>query len=186
MLEIKNHHVGNEIVKLVKKYSINFEKIIKRLQLTVLQCKKKVNWNIWATAVYILNDFKRAHSKTYSDLFVSTRKDLRAADLMIRDISLIKNFQTNASSDDDFVKNFSITASKVDIIEVDTPTSSIRAIVFKFSISKIASVTPRKTSQIERINQLNKSSIVSSAANSVSFQTRFFNLDKKVFALFIS
>ena len=41
MLEIRNHHVANEIVKLVKKYFINFEKIMKRLQLTVLKCKKK-------------------------------------------------------------------------------------------------------------------------------------------------
>ena len=152
MLEIRNHHVANEIVKLVKKYSINFEKIMKKLQLTVFKCKEKVNRNIRATVVYILNDFKRAHSKAYSDLFASTRENFRAADLMIKDMSLIKNFQANASSDDDFVENFSVTVSKVDITEADTPTSSTRAIVFKFSISKIVSVTPRKTSQAERIN----------------------------------
>ena len=34
MLGIKDHHIVNEVVKLVKKYSINFEKIMKRLQLT--------------------------------------------------------------------------------------------------------------------------------------------------------
>ena len=91
MLEVKNHHVANETVKLVKKYSINFEKIIKKLQLTILKCKKKMNRDIRATATYILNDFKRAHSKTYSDLFASTREDLRAADLIIKDMRLIKN-----------------------------------------------------------------------------------------------
>ena len=91
MLEIKDHHVANEIVKLVKKYFINFEKIMKRLQLTIFKCKKKMNRDIRATAVYILNDFKRAHSKIYSDLSASTRKNLRAADLMIRDMRLIKN-----------------------------------------------------------------------------------------------
>ena len=92
MLEIKNHHVANEIVKLVKKYFINFEKIIKRLQLTKFKCRKKMNRSIRATAAYILNDFKRAYSKIYSDFFASIRENLRAADLMIRDIKLIKNF----------------------------------------------------------------------------------------------
>ena len=92
MLEIRNHHVANEVVKFVKKYSINFEKIIKRLQLTVLKCRKKMNPNIRATVVYILNNFKRAHSKTYSDLFASTRKNLCAADLMIKNMRLIENF----------------------------------------------------------------------------------------------
>ena len=95
MFEIKNHHVANEIVKLVKKYSINFEKIMKRLQLTIFKCKKKMNRDIRATAVYILNDFKRAHSKIYSDLSASIRKNLRAANLMIKDMRLIENFQAN-------------------------------------------------------------------------------------------
>ena len=92
MLEVKNHHVANEIVKLVKKYFIDFEKIMKRLQLTILKCRKKMNWSIRTTAVYILNDFKRAHSKVYSDLFTSTRKNFRAADLIIRNMKLIKKF----------------------------------------------------------------------------------------------
>ena len=130
MLEIKNHHVANEIVKLVKKYSINFEKIMKRLQLTVFKCKKKVNRDIRATVIYILNNFKHAHNKIYSDFFTSTRKNLRVADLIIRNMNLIKNFQANVSSDDDFVKSFSVTANRIDIIETDTPTSSTRTVVF--------------------------------------------------------
>ena len=92
MLEVRNHHVANETVKLVKKYSINFEKIMKRLQLTVFKCREKVNWSIRAIVVYILNDFKRAHSKTYSDFSASIRKNFRAADLMIRNMRLIKKF----------------------------------------------------------------------------------------------
>ena len=152
MLKIKDHHVANEIVKLVKKYSINLEKIMKRLQLTVLKCKKKMSRSIQATAAYILNDFKRVYNKVYFNLFASTRKDLRAADLMIRNMRLIKNSQTNALFNDDFVESFSITANRIDIIETDTSTSSTKVIVFKFSISKIVSVTPRKTSQAEKIN----------------------------------
>ena len=95
MFKIKNHHVANEIVKLVKKYFIDFEKIMKKLQLTVFKCKEKMNRDIRVTAVYILNDFKRVHSKIYSDLSASTRKNFRVVDLMIRNIKLIKNFQTN-------------------------------------------------------------------------------------------
>ena len=41
ILEIKNHHVADEIVKFIKKYFINFEKIMKRLQLTIFKCKKR-------------------------------------------------------------------------------------------------------------------------------------------------
>ena len=152
MLEIRDHHVANEVVKLVKKYFINSEKIMKRLQLTIFKHKKKMNRDIRATAAYILNNFKRVHSKTYFDLFTSIQENLRAVDLMIRGMRLIENFQTNASSDDDFVKSFSIIASKVDTIETDTSISSTKAVVFKFSILKIASVTLRKTSQVKRID----------------------------------
>ena len=152
MLKIRNHYVANEIVKLSKKYFINFKKIIKRLQLTIFKYKKKMNRNIRATAVYILNNFKRVYNKVYFDLFISTRKNFRAADLMIKNIKLIKNFYVNASFDDDFVKGSSITTSRIDIIKTDTSTSSTRAIVFKSLISKIVSVTSRKMSQVEKID----------------------------------
>ena len=146
MFEIKNHHVANEVVKLVNKYSINLEKIMKRLQLTIFKCRKKMNRDIRTTVAYILNDFKRVHNKTYSDFSASTREDFRAADLMIRNMKLIKNFQVNAFFDDDFVKSSSVIASRVDMIEIDTSTSSTKAVVFKSSILKIAFVISRKTS----------------------------------------
>ena len=78
-----------------------------------------MNRNIRTTAVYILNNFKRAHSKTYSDLFASIQKNSRAADLIIRDMRLIKNFQTNVFFDNNFVERFSIIASKVDNIKIN-------------------------------------------------------------------
>ena len=168
MLEIKDHHVANEAIKLVKKYSINLEKIMKKLQLTVFRRRKKMSQSIRATAVYILNHFKRAHSKTYSDFSAPIQENFRAADLMIRSMKLIENSQANAFFDDDFVESFSVTASRVDIIEIDTSTLSTRAVVFKFLISKIAFVTPRKTSQVEKIDQSIKSNVVSSVINSVS------------------
>ena len=72
MFEVKNHHIANEIVKLIKNHFINLEKIIKRPQLTVVKYKKKMNQNIRTIAVYILNNFKRFHSKIYFDFFAST------------------------------------------------------------------------------------------------------------------
>ena len=92
IFEIKDHHVANEIVKFIKKYFINLENIIKKLQLTVLKCKKKMNRSIRTIAAYILNDFKRVHNKIYSDLSASIQENFRAADLMIKDMKLIKNF----------------------------------------------------------------------------------------------
>ena len=92
MLEVKSHHVANEIVKLIKEQFMYFEKIMRRLQLTIFKYKKKMNRDIRTTAVYILNNFKHAHNKTYSDLSTLIRENFRAADLMIKDIKLMKNF----------------------------------------------------------------------------------------------
>ena len=110
-----------------------------------------MNRNIWRIIVYILNDFKRAYNITYSNLSASTRDNLCTANLMINDMRLIKNLQTNAFFIDIFVKNFLITASKVDIRKTDISTSSIRAIVFKFSTLEIVSVTFRKSRNLKRL-----------------------------------
>ena len=145
MLKVKDHYVANEIIKLIKKYFINFKKIMKRLQLIVFKCRKKINQNIRAITIYILNDFKHAHSKIYFDFFVSIQKNFRIANLIIKTIKLIKKIQANASFDNDFVESFSITISRFDIFKIDISTSSTRAIVFKFSSLKIVFVTSRKT-----------------------------------------
>ena len=92
ILEVKNHYVAKEIVKFIKKYFINFKKIMKRLQLIVLKRRKKMSRNIRTIIAYILNDFKRVHSKLYSDLFASIQDDFRVANLFISDIRLIKDF----------------------------------------------------------------------------------------------
>ena len=92
MFEIKDYHIMNEIVKLVKKYFINFDKIIKRLQLIIFKCKKEMNRNIRTIIVYILNDFKRVYNKIYFNLSASTRKNFRVINLIIKNIKLIKKF----------------------------------------------------------------------------------------------
>ena len=145
-----------------------------------------MNRNIRTTAVYILNNFKCVHNKSYFEFSISIRKDFCAADLIIKNMKLIKNFQTNTYFDDDFIENFSVLVNRIDIIKIDISISSTRAIVFKFLISKIVSVISRKASQVENINQLNKSNVVLSVVNSISSQVRFFNFNKKIFAFFIN
>ena len=54
-----------------------------------------MNRNIRAIAVYTLNDFKRVHNKVYSDFSALIRENFRAADLMIKDMRLIKKIQVN-------------------------------------------------------------------------------------------
>ena len=92
MFKIRNHYIANKIVKFIKKYFINFEKIMKRLQLIVFKRKEKISRSIQTIIVYILNDFKRVYSKTYSDFSTSTRKNFRVIDLIIKNIKLIKYF----------------------------------------------------------------------------------------------
>ena len=128
-----------------------------------------MNRDIRATVVYILNDFKQVHNKIYFNFSALTREDFRAVNLMIRNIKLIKNFWINVFLDNDFVESSSIIINRVDITEINISTSSIRTIVFKFSILKIVFIISRKASQVEKIDQLNKSNIVSSAVSSVSF-----------------
>ena len=111
-----------------------------------------MNRNIRAIAVYILNNFKRVHNKTYFDLSASIRKDFRTVNLMIKDMRLIKNFQTNVSFDNNFIKSFSVIVNRIDIIKIDILISVTRAVVFKFLISKIVFVISRKALQIEKIN----------------------------------
>ena len=62
------------------------------MQLIILKYKK-MNQNIRTIVIYILNNFKRVHSKIYINFFTSTRKNLYAIDLMIKDMRLIKKFK---------------------------------------------------------------------------------------------
>ena len=139
------------------------------MQLIVLKRKKKMSRNIRTIIIYILNDFKRVYSKIYSDFLVSTRKNLRVVDLIIKDMKLIKNFQANIFFDNNFVENSSVIVNRIDTIKIKTSISSTGTVVFKFSILKIVFIISRKTLQVEKINQSNKLNIVSSAVNTISF-----------------
>ena len=46
MLKIRNHYIANKIIELTKEYFTNFEKIMKRLKLTILTFKRKRNCDI--------------------------------------------------------------------------------------------------------------------------------------------
>ena len=95
-----------------------------------------MNQNIQTTIKYIINDYKRAFNDALTDLSTSILNDFRIIDLMINNLRLIKNFQINISFNNDFIKNLSITASKVIIVERNTLISS-KIIVFKMFISVI-------------------------------------------------
>ena len=65
MLEIKDYHVANETVKLAKKYSINFEKIMKKLQLTIFKYKKNESKHSNDCCLH----FKRLQARSQQNLF---------------------------------------------------------------------------------------------------------------------
>ena len=65
MFEIRNHYIANEIVKLIKEYFINFEKIMKRLQLIVLKYKK--NESKHSNNCYLY--FDRLQTRSQQNLF---------------------------------------------------------------------------------------------------------------------
>ena len=71
MLEIKNYYIANEIVKLIKKYFINFKKVIKRLQVILFKQKEKINYDVQTITISILNDFKCVYNKIYINLSIS-------------------------------------------------------------------------------------------------------------------
>ena len=76
MLRIKDHHIADEIIKLIKKYFNDFDKIVQRLQLVVLQRREKIDRDIKTIIVYILNDFRRVYSDKLTILSVFNRKKL--------------------------------------------------------------------------------------------------------------
>ena len=86
---------------------------------------------------YIMNDYKRAFNDVLINFFILILNDFQAIDLMINDLKLIKNFQTNVSFDDDFIKSLSIIVNKVIIIKTNISTFS-RIIVFKIFIFVIS------------------------------------------------
>ena len=151
MFGIRNHYIANEIIKFIKKYSINFEKIMKRLQLTIFKHKKNQSRHSSDCCLH----FERLQTRSQQDLFwffCVDSKGLSRCWFNDQKYKIDREFSSKCFFNDDFVKNFSVIVNRVDITEIDIPTSSIRTTVFKFLILKIVSVTSRKTSQVKRID----------------------------------
>ena len=140
IIKIKNHYFIDESVKLMKWYSNDSQKAVQRLQLTMIQRKKKMNRNIKTTTKYIIDDYKRAFNDILIDFLTSILNDFRATDLMMNDLKLMKDFQTNVSFGDNFIKSSSVIVNRVIIIEINISTFS-KIIMFKFMISMFAFVT---------------------------------------------
>ena len=131
-----------------------------------------MNRNIQTTAKYIINDYKRVFNDVFIDFLTLTLNNFRAIDLMINDLKLIKNFQTNISFDDDFVKNLSIIVNKIIIVETNISTFS-KIIVFKMLVFVISSRLNKS-----KINQLIVSFVFSIVVASTFNRSSFFNLKK--------
>ena len=65
MFKVKDYFIANEIVELIKEYSINFEKIMKRLQLTVFKYKKNESKHSSDCCLH----FKQFQARSQQDLF---------------------------------------------------------------------------------------------------------------------
>ena len=82
-------------------------------------------------AKYIINDYKRVFNNVLINFLILTLNNFRATDLMMSNLKLIKDFQTNASFDDNFIKNSSIIVNRIIIVKTNISTS----LKIKFSIT---------------------------------------------------
>ena len=176
IIKIKNHHLVDENVKLTKKYLKNSQKVVQRLQLTIIQRKEKINQNIRTTTKYIINDYKRAFSDVLIDFFTLTSNDFRVINLIMNDLKLIKDSQANASFDDDFVKSSSDIINKITIVEMNTSMFFKKA-MFKSSIAMFVFVTSFRLSK-SKIDQFIASFIFLIIVAFTSDRSSFLNLRK--------
>ena len=131
-MNVRNHYVIDETVKLTKKYFNEFDKIVQRLQLVVLQRREKIDRENKIIIAYILNDFKRVYNDELKNFSACNRKKLRKFELMMQEYKLIKkNSQTKTFSDREYVENLLSTKSKTTTIELSTSIFKLKASTFK-------------------------------------------------------
>ena len=75
-MNIRNYHVTDEAIKLVKKYFNEFDKIVQRLQFVMLQRREKINREIKTIIVYISNVFRRVYNDKLLIFSAFNRKKL--------------------------------------------------------------------------------------------------------------
>ena len=95
---------------------------------------------------------------------------------MINDLKLIKDFQADASFNDDFVKNSSNIINRITIVEMNISTF-FKKTMFKSSIAIFAFVTSSRLSR-SKINQFIASFIFLTFVVFTSDRPSFFNLRK--------
>ena len=102
---------------------------------------------------------------------------------MMNNLKLIKDFQTNFSFDDDFVKNSSIIVNRIIIVEINISTFS-KIIMFKFMIFMFVSVMSFQLNE-SKIDQSIALFIFSIVVVFTHDRSMFFNLKKSKFTNFI-
>ena len=157
MSNIKSRHVDDETTKLTKRYSNEYEKIVKLMQQAVLQKRKQIARDVRTTAEYIVFDFKNVVNNDYKDRTTFISSKLKKVGLKRKNERLIEEILKIALFEDKYVLSSSIRSTPLPDKEI---TTSLR----KSLMNAFSTLTP--PSQTTR----------SIPSRSVQSAVRFFNL----------
>ena len=165
MSNIRSRHVNDEATKLTKRYSNEYEKVVRLMQQTVLQKKKQIARDVKTIIEYIISDFKNAVSNDYKNRTTSTSSKLKNVELKRKDERLIENVSKIALSESEYVSSSSIRSislsdkkitaslkkSLMNILNTLTsPFRTARSIFSKFVqfVVRFSNLSPQSTSKI--------------------------------------
>ena len=113
MSNIKSRHVDDEATKLTKRYSNEYEKIVKLMQQTVLQRKKQIVRDVKTIVEYIVFDFKNAVNNDYKNRITFILSKLKNVELKQKDERLIENVSKIVLFENEYVLNLSICSTSL-------------------------------------------------------------------------
>ena len=108
MSDIRSRHVDDKATKLMKRYSNEYEKVVRLMQQTVLQRKKQIVRDVKATVEYIVFDFKNVVSNDYKNRITFISSKLKDVELKRKDERLIENVSEIVFSENEYVSSLSI------------------------------------------------------------------------------
>ena len=108
MLNIKLRHVDDKTTKLTKRYSNEYEKVVKLMQQTILQRKKQIVRDVRIIVEYIVFDFKNAVSNDYKDRTTFILSKLKDVEFRRKDERLIENVSKIVFFKNEYVSSSSI------------------------------------------------------------------------------
>ena len=108
MSNIKSRHVNNETTKLIKRYSNEYEKIVKLMQSTILQKRKQIHRDVKTIIEYIIFDFKNVINNNYKNRTTFTLLKLKNVKLKRKNERLIENVSKIVFFENEYVLSSSI------------------------------------------------------------------------------